>query len=109
MGAVLLNEARRVLVPAAAHDEEMNCMSARAVAQGRWWAHRRGGGGRTWWAHARFTSINIGLTILRNQVEEFSQLDVGRSCFDEAEISPSRPRELCVQRASHMRFTSSPP
>jgi hypothetical protein len=38
MGAVLLNEARRVLVPAA-HDEEMNCMSARAVAQGRWWAH----------------------------------------------------------------------
>jgi hypothetical protein len=39
MGAVLLNEARRVLVPAAAHDEEMNCMSARAVAQGRWWAN----------------------------------------------------------------------
>ena len=38
MGGVLLNEARRVLVPAT-HDEEMNCLSARAVVPGRWWAH----------------------------------------------------------------------
>ena len=62
-----------------------------------------------WWAHLDFTRMNIALTILQNQIEEFSQLDVGRSCFDEAEISPSGPRELCVHRASHMRFTSSPP
>ena len=39
MGGVLLNEARHVLVPAATRDEEMNCMSARAVVQARWWAH----------------------------------------------------------------------
>src|SRR5687768_12354079 len=39
MGGVLLNEARRVLVPAATHDEEITCMSARAVVPGRWWAH----------------------------------------------------------------------
>ena len=29
-----------------------------------------GRGGRTWWAHARFTSINIGLTILCKKMED---------------------------------------
>jgi hypothetical protein len=29
-----------------------------------------GHGGRTWWAHARFTSINIGLTILSKKIED---------------------------------------
>ena len=69
----------------------------------------RSSGGRAWWAHLDFTRMNIALTILQNQIEEFSQLDVGRSCFDEAEISPSGPHELCVDRTSRMRFTSSPP
>jgi hypothetical protein len=27
-------------------------------------------GGRTWWAHFKFTSINIELTIHKNQFEE---------------------------------------
>ena len=49
--------------------------------------------------------LNIALTILQNQSEEFSQLDVGRSCFNEAEISPLGPRERCIHRASRMRFT----
>ena len=62
MGGVLLNESRRVLVPAATHDET-NCTSAAPA--------RRAGGGRPWWAQARFRSINNGLTILRNQIEEF--------------------------------------
>jgi hypothetical protein len=31
---------------------------------------REGSGGRTWWARARFTPINSGLTILRNQTED---------------------------------------
>jgi prepilin-type N-terminal cleavage/methylation domain-containing protein len=39
MGGALLNEAWRVLVRAAPYNEEMNCMTARAVARGRWWAH----------------------------------------------------------------------
>jgi hypothetical protein len=29
-----------------------------------------GSGGRTCWAHARFTPISTGLTILRNQAED---------------------------------------
>jgi hypothetical protein len=42
----------------------------------------RGHGGRTWWAHARFRSINIGLTILRKKVEDLMNVKgIGEKSF----------------------------
>jgi hypothetical protein len=42
----------------------------------------RGGGGRAWWAHGRFTSINIGLTILCKKVEDLMNVrGVGEKSF----------------------------
>jgi hypothetical protein len=41
-----------------------------------------GSGGRTWWAHARFTPINIGLTILRKKIEDLMNVrGVGEKSF----------------------------
>ena len=41
-----------------------------------------GRGGRTWWAHARFRSVNIGLTILRKKIEDLMNVrGVGEKSF----------------------------
>jgi hypothetical protein len=41
-----------------------------------------GRGGRTWWAHARFASIDIGLTILCKKVEDLMNVrGVGEKSF----------------------------
>lgn len=41
-----------------------------------------GGGGRTWWAHLTFIRINIGLTILSNQIEELMNVKgIGEKAF----------------------------
>jgi hypothetical protein len=41
-----------------------------------------GRGGRTWWAHARLTSIKIGLTILCKKIEDLMNVrGVGEKSF----------------------------
>jgi hypothetical protein len=39
-------------------------------------------GGRRWWAHIMFTRMNIGPTILRNQIEELMNVQgIGEASF----------------------------
>jgi len=42
----------------------------------------RGSGGRGWWAQFTFTTVNIHLTILRNQIEDLMNVKgIGEKSF----------------------------